>query len=92
MVQKSMDMREKAALNAELERKKAKVTGDLTAATHTKEMEAIRKKEYLEMKKASEIKKIKDRENLKSHDHIENKNYDGMFAGIKKFFVGLFGS
>ena len=92
MIQRMFDMRKSPALNKEIEKAKHVAHSKLAEQGHRKKMEEIREKEYAELKKAREHAKIDAREKLKKHDHVDHGFFEGLFSGIKNFFVGLFGS
>lgn len=92
MIQKAFDMRKKVALNNEIEKHKGKAFTNMAAAAHKKDLEDIREREYKELLIAREKQKIEERERLENNHHVEHKHYKSMFAGIKEFFVSLFGA
>jgi hypothetical protein len=92
MVQKTLDMKSMPALNSKMEKDKQKIMTDLKAQSHQSELKAIRERDYKEMNLARERQKIDDREKIRSHDHTSHKNFGGLFAGIKQFFIDMFGS
>ena len=92
MIQRMFDMRKSPALNKEIEKAKNVVHAKLAEQGHRKKMEEIREKEYTEMKRAKEHAKIDAREKLRVHNHVEHGLFDGLFSGLRNFFVGMFGS
>jgi hypothetical protein len=92
MIQKAFDMRKKVALNSEIEKVKRKIHTKLASAAHEKDMEELRDREYKELLIAREKHRIEEREKLENNQHVEHKHYKSLFAGIRQFFVSLFGA